>query len=40
MSGDSPGLPETENPISSPLLLIPDCEHFSVDNGNIYTGKM
>ena len=28
MSGDSPGLPETENPISSPLLPISGYEFF------------
>ena len=39
MSGDSPGLPETENPISCPLLLISDCELISVDIANIHTRK-
>ena len=40
MSGDSPGLPETENPISFPLLLTSDCELLSVDIAHIHTCKI
>ena len=40
MSGDSPGLPETENPISSPLLPISDYEFIKNNNSKKTDGKV